>query len=52
MKKVFPMKKFLSILLIFCLFLPSAMAGLDDEPYHLCDSVVSNEKTDKKYLQF
>lgn len=52
MKKVFPMKKFLSILLIFCLFLPSAMAGLDDEPYHLCDSVVSNEKTDKKYDQF
>lgn len=46
------MKKLLSILLVMCLFLPSALAGLDNDTYHTPQSVVDTDKNISTYSQF
>lgn len=45
------MKKLLSLLLVLCLFAPTALAGLGNEPNHYVRSVVDSEKSLKKYKE-
>ncbi|MBQ4552411.1 MAG: hypothetical protein IJA59_05635 [Clostridia bacterium] len=46
------MKKLLSVLLVLCLFIPSALAGWEDEPYHYVASVTGYENIQKNYQDF
>ena len=43
MKRHFTLKRLLSAVLLLCLFLPSAMAGLEDDTYHSYYSIIDCE---------
>ena len=45
MKNCLTVRKLLSVLLILCLFVPSAMAGLDDDTWHSYYSIIDCEKS-------
>lgn len=45
MKRYFNVKRILSALLIVCLFLPGAMAGLEDDTYHSYYPIIDCEKS-------
>lgn len=46
------MKKLLSVLLVLCLCIPSALAGWEDEPFHSVNSVVDSDNVRKNYKDF
>ena len=46
------MKKLLSVLLVLCLIIPSAMAGYENESFYTAASVVNCYHSDKAYTDF
>ncbi len=46
------MKKLLSVLLILCLVVPTALAGWENEPFHSINSVVNSDNIKNNYKDF